>query len=150
MAFGGRIAEQLIYGKDHLNTGASSDLQQATELARSMVTEWGMSEKLGPLRYNENQQEVFLGHSVTQRQNMSESWNSRRSTAKRLRRCCAARRSCAQRMMMDPSKPPARQFPPRVAGHARAGSRTLAAWSHNRNREHFSGRALAVMNDEGQ
>jgi cell division protease FtsH len=72
MAFGGRIAEQLIYGKDHLNTGASSDLQQATELARSMVTEWGMSEKLGPLRYNENQQEVFLGHSVTQRQNMSE------------------------------------------------------------------------------
>ena len=72
MAFGGRIAEQLIYGKDHLNTGASSDLQQATELARRMVTEWGMSEKLGPLRYNENQQEVFLGHAITQRQNMSE------------------------------------------------------------------------------
>jgi cell division protease FtsH len=72
MSFGGRIAEQLIYGKDHLNTGASSDITQATELARSMVTEWGMSEKLGPLRYNENQQEIFLGHAITQRQNMSE------------------------------------------------------------------------------
>ena len=72
MSFGGRIAEQLIYGKDHLNTGASSDITQATQLARSMVTEWGMSEKLGPLRYNENQQEVFLGHAITQRQNMSE------------------------------------------------------------------------------
>ncbi len=70
--FGGRIAEQLIYGEDHLNTGASSDIMQATELARRMVTEWGMSEKLGPLRYNENQQEVFLGHAITQRQNMSE------------------------------------------------------------------------------
>ncbi|MCP4780607.1 MAG: ATP-dependent metallopeptidase FtsH/Yme1/Tma family protein [Hyphomicrobium sp.] len=72
MSFGGRIAEQLIYGKDHLNTGASSDITQATQLARSMVTEWGMSEKLGPLRYNENQQEVFLGHAITQRQNMSQ------------------------------------------------------------------------------
>src|SRR5256714_4207189 len=50
--FGGRVAEQLIYGEDHLNTGASSDIMQATELARRMVTEWGMSERLGPLRYN--------------------------------------------------------------------------------------------------
>jgi cell division protease FtsH len=72
MCFGGRAAEQLIYGKDHLNTGAASDIMQATELARRMVTEWGMSEKLGPLRYNDNQQEVFLGHAITQRQNMSE------------------------------------------------------------------------------
>ena len=72
MAFGGRVAEQVIYGQEHLNTGASSDIMQATELARRMVTEWGMSEKLGPLRYNENQQEVFLGHAITQRQNMSE------------------------------------------------------------------------------
>jgi cell division protease FtsH len=70
--FGGRVAEQLIYGEDHLNTGASNDIMQATELARRMVTEWGMSDKLGPLRYNENQQEVFLGHAITQRQNMSE------------------------------------------------------------------------------
>ena len=72
MMFGGRIAEQLIYGEDHLNTGASNDIMQATELARRMVTEWGMSDRLGPLRYNENQQEVFLGHAITQRQNMSE------------------------------------------------------------------------------
>ncbi|MEZ5817264.1 MAG: ATP-dependent zinc metalloprotease FtsH [Hyphomicrobiaceae bacterium] len=72
MTFGGRVAEQLIYGKEHLNTGASSDIMQATNLARSMVTEWGMSEKLGPLRYTDNQQEVFLGHAITQRQNMSE------------------------------------------------------------------------------
>jgi cell division protease FtsH len=72
MSFGGRIAEQAIYGKEHLNTGASSDIMQATNIARRMVTEWGMSEKLGPLLYNENQQEVFLGHAITQRQNMSE------------------------------------------------------------------------------
>src|SRR5450631_1612726 len=72
MSFGGRVAEQLIYGEDHLNTGASSDIMQATELARRMVNEWGMSDRLGPLRYNENQQEVFLGHAITQRQNMSE------------------------------------------------------------------------------
>jgi cell division protease FtsH len=72
MTFGGRVAEQLIYGKEHLNTGASSDITQATDLARRMVTEWGMSEKLGPLRYTDNQQEVFLGHAITQRQNMSE------------------------------------------------------------------------------
>ncbi len=72
MTFGGRVAEQIMYGKDHLNTGAASDITQATSIARSMVTEWGMSEKLGPLLYNENQQEVFLGHAITQRQNMSE------------------------------------------------------------------------------
>jgi cell division protease FtsH len=72
MCFGGRVAEQIVYGKEHLNTGASSDIMQATDLARRMVSEWGMSEKLGPLRYNDNQQEVFLGHAITQRQNMSE------------------------------------------------------------------------------
>jgi cell division protease FtsH len=72
MTFGGRVAEQLVYGKDHLNTGAASDIQQATAMARRMVTEWGMSDKLGPLLYSENQQEVFLGHAITQRQNMSE------------------------------------------------------------------------------
>ncbi|MEL6873473.1 MAG: ATP-dependent zinc metalloprotease FtsH, partial [Pseudomonadota bacterium] len=72
MTFGGRVAEQVIYGKEHLNTGAASDIQQATNIAKRMVTEWGMSEKLGPLLYSENQQEVFLGHSVTQQQNMSE------------------------------------------------------------------------------
>ena len=72
MMFGGRVAEQLVYGEDHLDSGASSDIQNATATARAMVMEWGMSEKLGPLRYSENQQEVFLGHSVSQRQMMSE------------------------------------------------------------------------------
>jgi cell division protease FtsH len=70
--FGGRVAEQIIYGKEHLNSGASGDITMATSLARNMVTSWGMSEKLGPLLYNENQQEVFLGHAITQHQNMSE------------------------------------------------------------------------------
>jgi len=72
VCFGGRIAEQLIYGEKSLNTGASSDIMQATSLARRMVTEYGMSQKLGPLRYEGNEEEVFLGHSVTQRKNISE------------------------------------------------------------------------------
>src|SRR3546814_15191976 len=72
LCFGGRIAEQLIYGDDELNTGASNDIQQATEMARSMVMEYGMSDKLGWLRYRDNQDEVFLGHSVSRAQNMSE------------------------------------------------------------------------------
>ena len=72
ICFGGRIAEQLIYGEEHLNSGASNDILQATNMARRMVTEFGMSDKLGPLRYSENEEEVFLGHSVTQRKNMSD------------------------------------------------------------------------------
>ncbi|HET6536985.1 MAG TPA: ATP-dependent zinc metalloprotease FtsH [Sphingopyxis sp.] len=72
LCFGGRIAEQLIYGNDELNTGASNDIQQATDMARSMVMEYGMSERLGWLRYRDNQDEVFLGHSVSRAQNMSE------------------------------------------------------------------------------
>jgi cell division protease FtsH len=72
MMFGGRVAEELIYGKENVTTGAGNDIQQATNLARRMVTEWGMSEKLGPLRYNENQDEVFLGHSVARQQSISE------------------------------------------------------------------------------
>jgi cell division protease FtsH len=72
LCFGGRIAEQLIYGVESLNTGASNDIQQATEMARSMVMEYGMSEKLGWLRYRDNQEEVFLGHSVARSQSVSE------------------------------------------------------------------------------
>ncbi|HEX8214505.1 MAG TPA: ATP-dependent zinc metalloprotease FtsH [Allosphingosinicella sp.] len=71
LCFGGRIAEQLIYGQDELNTGASNDIQQATDMARSMVMEYGMSEKLGWLRYRDNQDEVFLGHSVSRTQSIS-------------------------------------------------------------------------------
>jgi cell division protease FtsH len=71
LCFGGRIAEQLIYGDDELNTGAANDIQQATDMARSMVMEYGMSEKLGWLRYRDNQEEVFLGHSVARTQSIS-------------------------------------------------------------------------------
>jgi cell division protease FtsH len=72
VAMGGRIAEELIFGHDMITTGASSDIKMATEVSRRMVTEWGMSDKLGPLRYASSQEEVFLGHSVTQQKNMSE------------------------------------------------------------------------------
>ncbi|MCW9034469.1 MAG: ATP-dependent zinc metalloprotease FtsH [Alphaproteobacteria bacterium] len=72
VAMGGRIAEELIFGPEKVTTGASSDIKMATDMARRMVTEWGMSEKLGPLTYGENQQEVFLGHSVAQSQNVSQ------------------------------------------------------------------------------
>jgi cell division protease FtsH len=71
VAMGGRMAEEIIFGEDMITTGASSDIQMATSLARQMVTEWGMSDKLGAIRYSENQEEVFLGHSVARSQNMS-------------------------------------------------------------------------------
>ena len=72
MIFGGRAAEEIIYGLENVTTGASNDIQQATNMARAMVMEYGMSDKLGRLRYKQNQDEVFLGHSVAQQQNMSE------------------------------------------------------------------------------
>jgi cell division protease FtsH len=70
--FGGRTAEELIFGPAKVTTGAADDIRRATNLARRMVTEFGFSEKLGPLRYSENEEEVFLGHSVTQRKNVSD------------------------------------------------------------------------------
>lgn len=73
MMFGGRVAEELIFGKEHVTTGAGNDIKEATNLARRMITEYGFSEKLGPLRYEDNQEEVFLGHSVSQHKNISES-----------------------------------------------------------------------------
>ena len=72
MLFGGREAEILKFGPEKVTSGASGDIQMATSLARSMVMEWGMSEKLGRVRYKSNDQEVFLGHSVTQSQHMSD------------------------------------------------------------------------------
>lgn len=70
--FGGRIAEALIFGLQKVTTGASNDIQKATELARNMVTKWGLSEKLGPLTFGDNEQEVFLGHAVARHKEISE------------------------------------------------------------------------------
>ncbi|HJW40102.1 MAG TPA: ATP-dependent zinc metalloprotease FtsH, partial [Rhizomicrobium sp.] len=70
--FGGRIAEELIFGHEKVTTGASNDIEVATRMARAMVTRYGMSDALGPLAYAENQEEVFLGHSVSRTQNISE------------------------------------------------------------------------------
>jgi cell division protease FtsH len=70
--FGGRIAEQIIFGPDKVTTGASNDIHRATDIARNMVTKWGLSERLGPLTYSEEQAEVFLGHSVTQHKTVSD------------------------------------------------------------------------------
>ncbi len=70
--FGGRIAEELVFGPEKVTTGASNDIQRTTEIARNMVTKWGLSERLGPLTYSEEEGEVFLGHSVTQHKNVSD------------------------------------------------------------------------------
>jgi cell division protease FtsH len=70
--FGGRLAEELVFGADKVTTGASNDIERATDLARNMVTKWGLSDKLGPLSYSEDEGEVFLGRSVTQHKNISD------------------------------------------------------------------------------
>ncbi len=70
--FGGRVAEELIYGHESVTTGASNDIEHATDIARSMVTKWGLSDKMGPLSYGEEDGEIFLGHSVTQHKSVSD------------------------------------------------------------------------------
>ncbi len=72
VACGGRIAEEMIFGETKITTGASSDIKMVSDMSRRMVTEWGMSDKLGFLAYGADQQEVFLGHSVTQTKNLSD------------------------------------------------------------------------------
>jgi cell division protease FtsH len=69
---GGRVAEEIIFGHEKVTSGASSDIQVATKLAKDMVTKFGMSNKLGPLTYGENEDEVFLGRSITRHQQMAE------------------------------------------------------------------------------
>jgi cell division protease FtsH len=76
--FGGRVAEELIYGEDAITTGAENDIQRATDIARNMVTRWGLTPEMGPVSYTEDESEVFLGRSVTQHKHMSD------DTARRL------------------------------------------------------------------
>ena len=70
--YGGRVAEELVFGKENVTTGAGNDIQQATSWARRMVAEFGFSDKLGRLRYSDNEEEIFLGHSVTRQKNVSD------------------------------------------------------------------------------
>jgi len=72
MMFGGRAAEEIVFGAENVTTGAGNDIKEATSMARRMVTEYGFSEKLGPLRYSDGEEEVFLGHSVTQHKSVSD------------------------------------------------------------------------------
>ncbi|MFZ1391579.1 MAG: ATP-dependent metalloprotease, partial [Dokdonella sp.] len=70
--FGGRVAEEIVFGPEYVTTGASNDIERATKMARNMVTKWGLSDKLGPIAYGEEEDEVFLGRSVTQHKNVSD------------------------------------------------------------------------------
>ncbi len=70
--FGGRVAEEIVFGAEHVTTGASNDIERATNIARNMVTKWGLTEKLGPLTYSEDEGEIFLGRSITQHKHMSD------------------------------------------------------------------------------
>jgi len=80
VAYGGRIAEEMTFGHDKVTTGALSDIEQATRMARAMVMRFGMSDELGPIAYGENQEEVFLGHSISRQQNISEATAQRIDT----------------------------------------------------------------------
>src|SRR3546814_34829 len=70
--YGGRVAEELIFGNDKVTTGASNDIERATKMARNMVTKWGLSDEMGPIAYSEEDDEVFLGRSVTQHKSVSD------------------------------------------------------------------------------
>ncbi len=99
MAFGGRVAEELVFGPENVTTGAGDDIRKATEWARRMVTEFGFSDKLGPLRYSDNEEEVFLGHSVTQRKNVSDA--TARIIDEEIRRLIDRAEETARRVLSD-------------------------------------------------
>ena len=99
---GGRVAEEMKFGYDKVTSGASADISAATNLARSMVTEWGMSDKLGPVLYAENSGEVFLGKSVTQNKNMSE--DTARLVDAEIKRLVTEGYAGAQKLLKEKSK----------------------------------------------
>jgi cell division protease FtsH len=96
---GGRVAEELVFGTDKVTSGAASDIEQATKLARMMVTRWGLSPELGTVAYGENQEEVFLGYSVARQQNISEE-TSRKIDAE-IRRLVEAGYAEAEQILTD-------------------------------------------------
>jgi cell division protease FtsH len=97
--FGGRVAEEITFGTERVTTGASDDIRRATDIARRMVTEFGFSDKLGPLRYTDNQGEVFLGHSVTQQKNVSDA--TARVIDEEVRSFVEAGEETARKIIMD-------------------------------------------------
>src|SRR5690625_2065828 len=97
--FGGRVAEELIYGKEKVTTGASNDIERATEIARNMVSKWGLSDALGPLTYDDDEGEVFLGRSVTQQKNVSD--ETHRLIDKEVRKIIDAAYERARRILID-------------------------------------------------
>lgn len=99
MIYGGRVAEEIIYGPENVTTGASNDLMQAARLARAMVTEYGMSEKLGRLRYAGNEEDVFLGRSIQRQQNVSE--HTARLIDEEVRRICVNAEMTAKKALLD-------------------------------------------------
>ena len=103
VACGGRIAEEMIFGKEKVTTGASSDIRMVTDTARRMVTEWGLSEKLGFLAYEANEQEVFLGRSVSQQKNLSD--NTASIVDNEIRRIADSVYVDAEKMLKKYSKP---------------------------------------------
>ena len=97
--YGGRLAEEIIFGPDKVTTGAQNDIERATELARNMVTRWGLSDKLGPLAYAEEAGEVFLGHSVTQHKTLSD--QTARSIDEEVRRIIDRNYKRARKILLD-------------------------------------------------
>ena len=97
--FGGRVAEELIYGKDNVTTGASNDIERASAIARNMVTKWGLSDTMGPLAYGENEDEVFLGRSVTQHKHISD--ETHRQLDKEVRRFIDQAYETARQILED-------------------------------------------------
>jgi len=97
--FGGRVAEELIYGKEKVTTGASNDIERATEIARNMVSKWGLSDALGPLTYDDDEDEVFLGRSVTQQKSVSD--ETHRLIDKEVRKIIDAAYERARQILSD-------------------------------------------------